>query len=83
VSELFGGSIDAPELVPGRSSGDEDAIFVPALDPSNAVIQLKESGCYGLATLVLDGRSDFPLLVVVLEEVATQDARAMNGNWLG
>jgi hypothetical protein len=71
VAEVVGGCVDAPEFVACFAAGDEDAVLVPAVDPSDAVVEAEEAGLDPLAALVLDVRRLLAALVVVVQQIAT------------
>jgi hypothetical protein len=69
VSEFLGGGVDAPEFVPAFVAGDEDAVLVPAVDPGDAVVELKEASLYSFASVIFNFNSPLPALVIVFQEI--------------
>lgn len=81
VTELLGRCVNAPQLVASFSTGDEHAVLVPAMHPGDAVIEAEEASLDTLAALILDLAGLLSILVVGLQEIASKDSGAMNGDW--
>lgn len=69
--------IDAPKLV---RAWNELALFVPAVDPGNAIVQLEEADLDHAAFGILDRAVLLPDLVVWVQKVLLEDFRIADRN---
>jgi hypothetical protein len=71
MSELIGSRVKTPELIAAFVSRDEDAVLVPAVNPSDSIVELEEASFNSLATIILDVGGPLSALVVVFQKVAS------------